>query len=103
MVTRRAFLERAALLVAGLAVDPERLFWTPKSMIAVPANYVGFDLAAGPDWCGVGYWNDRRELLWSEMREAIRRGVVLPSNDDLRELIAPTYRVTAGTTVCDRR
>lgn len=36
-MNRRAFLHRLALAASGLAVDPERLLWTPKPMIVVPA------------------------------------------------------------------
>lgn len=50
-MTRREFFERLALAAAAIAVDPERLLWTPKPMIVVPAlpTTVGVALAAGPD------------------------------------------------------
>lgn len=34
---RRGFLLRGALVVAGLGIEPDLLFWVPKPMITVPA------------------------------------------------------------------
>jgi len=68
-MTRRAFLERMALLAAGLAVDPERLLWTPKSMITVPHTYGAWDLASGPDWTVV------RMIADYDMRILVNLGI----------------------------
>jgi hypothetical protein len=37
VMRRRAFLELLVAAAAGLAVDPERLLWTPRTLITVPA------------------------------------------------------------------
>ena len=51
-MTRRDFLRRAIAAALGLAVDPERLLWTPGHTIAVPSTYLKawhWDRAGGRD------------------------------------------------------
>jgi hypothetical protein len=49
-MNRRSFLNAASLLIAGAAIDPELLVWTPKPMITVPAMPTGavWEVIAAP-------------------------------------------------------
>lgn len=67
LVSRRHFVERFMLGAAALAIDPERLLWTPKSMIVVPAmparyrswkSFVGRSGLLTPAWIPITHGSE---------------------------------------------
>lgn len=59
-MNRRSFLQRVSLAVAGLAIDPERLLWTP-------GERVYFDLGLRPYRVQYGDWlKCEGSLAWQQ-------------------------------------
>lgn len=94
-MNRRAFFQRAAIGAAALAVDPERLLWTPgaKTIFVPPAPRIvtGTELerrlreAWHWEHITLAEWMERVERPTSELRRAIE--LLSIRNDLLDELV----------------